>query len=78
MNTLADSVKPTVFRDGEIIISVDRGREIRFPVARTPRLTSGTPKQLAHIELSPYGSRWPDLDENLSLRSLLAGDYGQK
>jgi len=78
MSTLTDSAKSAVFRDGEIIISLESGGEIRFPVARNPRLASGTPKQLAHMELSPYGIHWPDLDEDLSFRGLLAGNYGQK
>lgn len=25
----------------------------------------------------PYGLHWPDLDEDLSFKGLLAGDYGQ-
>jgi hypothetical protein len=32
---------------------------------------------LANIELSPFGLHWPDLDEDLSIRGILAGDYGQ-
>jgi hypothetical protein len=53
------------------------GSEIRFPVARNPRLVQGTAEQLNRIEISPYGVHWPDLDEDLSFRGLLAGDYGQ-
>ena len=78
MSTLTDSAKSAVFQDGEIIISMESGSEIRFPVASNPRLACGTPKQLAHMELSPYGIHWPDLDEDLSFRGLLAGDHGQK
>lgn len=78
MNTLSDSAKSAVFRDGEIVISMESGNEIRFAVSRNPRLASGTPEQLNHMELSPYGVHWPDLDEDLSFRGLLAGDYGQQ
>ena len=53
------------------------GREIRFPVAKNPRLARGTPEQLQNVELSPFGVHWPDLDENLSFRGLLVGEYGQ-
>lgn len=52
--------------------------EIRFPIAGDPRLARGTPDQLQNVELSPFGAHWPDLDEDLSFRGLLAGDYGQK
>jgi len=78
MSTLTDSAKSAVFQDGKIIIAMKSGSKIRFPVASNPRLARGTPKQLAHMELSPYGVHWPDLDEDLSYRGLLAGDYGQK
>lgn len=77
MNTLTDSAKSAVFRDGEIIILMHSGSEIRFSVSRNPRLARGTPEQLSRMELSPYGVHWPDLDEDLSFRGLLAGDYGQ-
>src|SRR2546428_2005777 len=47
------------------------------PMAENPRLAHGTAEQLSRIEISPYGNRWPDLDEDLSFRGLLRGDYGQ-
>ncbi len=78
MNILTDSARSAVFRDGEIIIAMESGTEIRFPVAANPRLARGTAEQLGHIELSPYGLHWPDLDEDLSYRGLLRGDYGQR
>ena len=77
MSTLTDSAKTAVYRDGEIIISMASGSEIRFSVALNPRLAGGTPEQLACMEFSPYGIHWPDLDEDLSYRGLLSGDYGQ-
>ena len=77
MSTLIDSAKSAVFRNGEIIILMESGGEIRFPVARNRRLARGTPEQLNRMEVSPFGIHWPDLDEDLSFRGLLAGDYGQ-
>jgi hypothetical protein len=53
------------------------GSEIRFPAAEHPRLAAGTPEQLNHIEISPFGLHWPDLDEDLSFRGLLEGNHGQ-
>lgn len=73
-----DSAKSAVCQDGEILISMQSGREIRFPVQDNPRLARGTPAQLNHIELSPFGIHWPDLDEDLSFRGLLSGDHGQR
>ncbi len=77
MSVLTDRPRSAVFQNGEIVIAMESGNEIRFPVTRNPRLAHGTPEQLNHIELSPYGIHWPDLDEDLSFRGLLRGDYGQ-
>ena len=77
MNTLVNPAKTATYRDGHILIEMESGLEIRFPVARNPRLAEGSPSQLKNIEVSPFGLHWPDLDEDLSFRGLLAGDYGQ-
>ena len=77
MSIVTDSARSAVFRDGQIIIAMESGAEIRFPVAENPRLAPGTAKQLNRIEISPYGLHWPDLDEDLSFRGLARGDYGQ-
>lgn len=78
MNTLVDTARSVVYRDGHIVVTMDNEVEIRFPVAGNPRLDRGTPAQLNHIEISPYGLHWPDLDEDLSFRGLIEGDYGQR
>jgi hypothetical protein len=77
MSVLIDSARSAVFRDGQIIIAMVSGSEIRFPVAGNPRLAQGTPAQLGRMEISPYGLHWPELDEDLSFQGLLKGDYGQ-
>jgi len=77
MSILTDSARSAVFRDGQIVIAMESGAEICFPVAENPRLAPGTAEQLSRIEISPYGLHWPDLDEDLSVRGLARGDYGQ-
>jgi len=77
MNTLVDTAKTATYREGHILIMMHSGVEVRFPIGRNPRLAGGTPDQLRNIEVSPFGLHWPDLDEDLSFRGLLAGDYGQ-
>lgn len=77
MNTLADQVKAIAYQDGHIHITMESDVEIRLPVAGNPRLSKGTPQELNNIEVSPFGLHWPDLDEDLSFRGLLEGDYGQ-
>ena len=78
MSTLTDTARTAAFSSGEIIVLMESGREIRFPVADNPRLARGTPAQLGHIEISPFGLHWPDLDEDLSFRGLLEGNHGQR
>jgi hypothetical protein len=77
MNTLVDNARSAAHVSGEIIVRMESGVEIRFPVAQNPRLARGTHQQLNHIEISPFGLHWPELDEDLSFRGLLEGNYGQ-
>jgi hypothetical protein len=72
-----NAARSTAYVDGFIIVRMESGAEIRFPVAQNPRLANGTHQQLNHIEISPFGLHWPELDEDLSFRDLLEGDYGQ-
>ena len=78
MSTLIDTARTACFRDGEIVICMKSGAELRFPVAKNSRLAKGTAKQLNNIEISPFGIHWPDLDEDLSFRGIADGDYGQR
>jgi hypothetical protein len=78
MNTLLDTAKAARYAAGHIVIEMLSGLEIRFPVQGNPRLAKGNPAQLNRIELSPFGLHWPELDEDLSLRGLMEGNYGQK
>ena len=77
MNILTDIAVAAVHKDGQIVVRMESGAEIRFPVAANLRLARGTPRQLNQIEISPFGLHWPELDEDLSFRGLLEGDHGQ-
>jgi hypothetical protein len=77
MNTLVDRAKMVLYKDGHILVTMDSGVEVRFPVSQNPRLAHGSPQQLGNVEISPFGLHWPDLDEDLSYRGLLEGNYGQ-
>lgn len=77
MNTLIDSARSVAFRDGQMVITLTSGKEIRFPVSRNPRLAKGTEAQLNHVEISPFGLHWPELDEDLSFEGLAKGEFGQ-
>jgi hypothetical protein len=77
MNSLTDIALSAAHLDGWMIILRRSGAVIRFPVTENPRLAAGTHQQLNHIEISPFGLHWPDLDEDLSFLGLLEGNYGQ-
>jgi uncharacterized protein DUF2442 len=78
MSTLIDAPRSAGFRDGLIFVVLQSGAELSFPAAENPRLARATPAQLNKIELSPFGLHWPDLDEDLSVRGIAQGDYGQQ
>ena len=78
MHTLVDTAREATHKNGYIVIRMKSGVEIRFPVTNNKRLARGTNRQLNNIEVSPYGLHWPDLDEDLSFKGLLQGDYGQE
>jgi len=61
-----------------MIVLMEDGSELRFPVADNPRLSCGTVAQLNKVEISPFGLHWPDLDEDLSFEGLRRGDFGQR
>lgn len=77
MNTLIDSIKSARHVEGMMIVQMEGGVEIRFPVSRNPRLRTATDQQLNNVEISSFGLHWSELDEDLSIRGLLSGDYGQ-
>ena len=78
MSTLTDTTLSAICRDGQIVLTMKSGVEVRFPVAKNPRLVRGNETQLNNIEISPLGLHWPDLDEDLSFQGILEGDFGQQ
>ncbi len=58
-----------------LVVDLADGRTITAPVAWFPRLAHGTPAERANWRLigSGEGIHWPDLDEDISVESLLAG-----
>lgn len=77
MNTLTDTAQSARFEGGAIVILMQSGAQMRFPVSENPRLAGGTASQLNNIEISPFGLHWPELDEDLSFQGIGHGDYGQ-
>jgi hypothetical protein len=58
-----------------IVARLVDGRTISVPLAWSWRLSDATPEQRARYEIIGDGTgiRWPDIDEDLSIRGMLAG-----
>ena len=69
---LAQSVS---VNEDSLTVDLEDGRTLTVPLAWFPRLTRGTPAERANHRLigSGTGIHWPDLDEDISVASLLAG-----
>lgn len=61
--------------DDSLVVDLTDGRTISAPLAWFPRLLHGTPSERANWRLigSGEGIHWPELDEDISVASLLAG-----
>lgn len=77
MNTLIDTLTTARYESSHIVITLQSGVEVKFPIRGNKRFERASAKQLNNIEISPLGLHWPDLDEDLSLSGILDGDYGQ-
>ncbi len=77
MNTSGYAAKSASHKDGQIVLVMESCSEMQFPVAANARLSKGTPAQLNNIRLSPFGLHWPELDEDLSLKGIVEGNYGR-
>ena len=61
--------------DDSLTVDLADGRTITVPRAWFPRLENGTPDECANWRFigNRDGIHWPDLDEDISVTSLLAG-----
>jgi hypothetical protein len=61
--------------DEQISVCLVDGRILSAPMEWYPRLAHATPAERANYQLLGHGSAigWPDLDEHLSIESILAG-----
>ncbi len=61
--------------DDAISVELADGREISAPLAWYPRLLNATAEERENLRLvgDGEGIHWPDLDEDISIDSLIAG-----
>lgn len=83
-SSLANSKAPQALAvgvtDDAVTVDLVDGRTLSVPIVWYPRLAHGTPTERAHWRLIGRGEgiHWPDLDEDLSIDSLLAGRPSQE
>ena len=77
MSTSDAKANRAYYSSPAMVVEMEDGSELLFPIAENPRLSCGTDAQLNNVEISPFGLHWPDLDEDLSLAGLKRGDFGQ-
>jgi hypothetical protein len=80
MSTLSVSVQePKAQRvsvtEDSLVVDLRDGRTVSAPLAWYPRLLHGTPEERNNWRLigNGEGVHWPDLDEDLSIDSLVSG-----
>jgi hypothetical protein len=67
--------KAVRFEADTMWINLEDGRQLGVPLAYFPRLLNATPAQREELTISGGGKglHWEDLDEDISVPSLLAG-----
>jgi len=60
--------------DEHLFVSLADGRAVRAPLWWYPRLFKASPEARSAVELMPMGIHWPEIDEDISIASLLRGE----
>ena len=60
--------------NGVLRVRLADGRTLETPLWWYPRLAGATPEARDRVELMPMGVHWPDIDEDISIASMLRGD----
>ena len=71
--TLSGRARHVSFGEETLIVDLEDGRQIAAPLAWFPRLADATPDQRRNWRLigRGHGIHWPDVDEDISVASLL-------
>ena len=59
--------------DDMLIADINDGRRVSIPLAWFPLLSNASEDQRRNFQISPggYGIHWPDLDEDISIKSFI-------
>ena len=59
--------------ESDLTVTLADGRSVQRPLWWYPRLFNASPAQRSILELSPLGVHWPEVDEDISVASMLRG-----
>lgn len=59
--------------DSHLVVTLADGRILRAPLWWYPRLFAAAHELRQVVELSPLGIHWPEIDEDISVASILRG-----
>jgi hypothetical protein len=62
---------------GQFHVHMADGASLTFPANITPLLAQATDEQRNRITLLPFTLHWPEIDEDLTIESLLQLGYGR-
>jgi hypothetical protein len=81
MSTLVLEMEPAISEaavtDEKLALDLADGRSIRVPLSWYPRLFYASTSERQHFHLlgDGYAIEWPDLDEHIGIKGLLAGRH---
>ncbi len=59
--------------EASLIVKLQDGRVLSAPLWWYPRLRDASAEQRGVVELMPMGIHWPEVDEDISIASILRG-----
>jgi hypothetical protein len=62
------------FIAADVVVTLRDGRRIATPISWYPKLEEASPRERTNYEILPMGIHWPDVDEDLSVAGMLAGN----
>jgi hypothetical protein len=77
-NLIAEPIALNVWSKGRsIFIELTDGRTISFPADRFKILAKASDEQLQEVQirLNGYALRWENLDEDITVKGILAGNF---
>ncbi len=67
------SPKSVRFDENSMWVELSDGRSLGVPLAWFPKLVGASAKERLQVTLSRNGLHWEELDEDISIKGLLAG-----